>query len=214
MWVRRLMRTAFAFLVTMTVTQKLDANIGTWTRLDDGITMNWPLVLATDEHRFYTGAENGIFISLDRGGTWHATSFKENCSTITVDWNTVYAGTVYQGVFRSDNRGKAWKPIQEGLRFHEQDGARYYGEVRRILARRGEIINVMYHGGTYTSADWGETWRDVSEEWIAGNSIYSMMEFDGYLWSAVSVRSMYRSPDMGQKWEILLSSFLSGNLAE
>lgn len=207
MWIRRLMRTALAFLVTMTVTQKLDADIGTWTRLDDGITMDWPLALATDEHRFYTGAENGIFISLDRGGTWHATSFKENCSTITVDWNTVYAGTANQGVFRSDDRGKTWKPIRNGLPFRElDDGERRYGAVRRILARRGEVVNVMYHGGTYTSTDRGETWHDVSEEWLLGDSIYSIMEFDGYLWSSISLGRYLRSPDHGQTWERLPTS--------
>ena len=74
---------------------------------------------------------------------------------------------------------------------------------RRILITRGEIVNVMYHRGTYTSADRGETWHDVSQEWAAGNSIYSMTEFDGYLWSAGSVHWMYRSSDNGQTWESL-----------
>lgn len=175
MWLRRLMRTAFAFLITMTVAQKLDANIGTWTRLDDGITIDWGLVLATDELRLYIGAENGIFISQDRGHTWHMTSFKEQCTAITIDRHSVYVGTANQGVFRSDDRGKTWKPIRNGLRFRgRDDGERRYGVVRQILAHRGEIINVMYHGGAYTSTDRGETWHDVSEEWLLGDSIYSI----------------------------------------
>ena len=61
----------------------------------------------------------------------------------------------------------------------------------------------MYHGGTYTSTDWGETWRDVSEEWWDGNRIDSMTEFKGYLWSALSITGMHRSLDHGQTWEAL-----------
>ena len=64
----------------------------------------------------------------------------------------------------------------------------------------------MYHGGTYTSTDWGETWRDVSREWLLGHSIYSMTEIDGYLWSSISLGRFLRSPDGGQTWERLPDS--------
>ena len=205
MWTRRLMRTAFIFIVTMTtLTHELDADIGTtWIQLDDGMTMGWVAVLEADERRLYAGTRNGIFISQDHGHTWHTTSFKEDCSTIAINGNSVYAGTAYQGVFRSDDAGKTWKRIRDGLRFEDLNGKRFYGEVRRILANRGEVIAVMNYGGTYTSTDWGERWHDVSEEWLRGNSIYSMTEFNGYLWSAISIMEMGRSPDNGQTWESL-----------
>ena len=79
----------------------------------------------------------------------------------------------------------------------------YYGNVRHIVIIDNNIINVMYHSGTYTSTDRGETWHDISTEWQGGNSIHSMTEFDGYLWSAVSSGSMFRSPDNGKTWENL-----------
>ena len=205
MWTRRLMRTAFIFIVVITMLpQELDADIGTaWIQIHDGTTMGYVNALEAGEHRLYAGTRNGIFISQDHGHTWHTTSFKEDCSTITINGNSVYAGTAYQGVFRSDDAGKTWKPIRDGLRFEDLNGKRFYGEVRRILVTRDKIINVMYHRGTYTSTDWGERWHDVSEEWLRGNSIYSMTEFNGYLWSAISTMEMGRSPDTGQTWESL-----------
>ena len=39
--------------------------------------------------------------------------------------------------------------------------------------------------------------------WEQGDSIHSMQQFDGYLWSAISIRSMARSSDNGQTWESL-----------
>ena len=195
---RHFMRTAFMLMVAMvTLARESDADIGKWIQLDDGTTMGGVYVLEAWRQRLYAGAENGIFISQNHGNTWHTTSFENEASTITVDGNTVYAGTWGDGVFRSDDAGESWKPISEGLRTYKSGR---YGEVRRILVLFNEIINVMYHRGTYVSLDQGETWHDVSKEWLAGDSIYSMTEFDGYLWSAVSVHWMYRSSDNGRTW--------------
>lgn len=195
---------AFIFLVTMTALARgTDANAETWTQLVDGATVGELLVLEADDRRLYAGGWDGIFISEDYGHTWHTTSFKEPTSTITIDGGSVFAGTPLQGVFRSDDGGWTWKPIRDGLRFSElSDGLRYYAKVRRILASRGEVIVVMNYGGTYTSADSGETWRDVSKKWFGGDNILTMTELDGYLWGAGGV-STHRSPDNGQTWEIL-----------
>ena len=204
MWTRSLTRTAFIFLVTMTALARgLDANAEAWTQLVDGVTVGELLVLEADECRLYAGGWNGIFISEDCGHTWHTTSFKEPTSTITIDGSSVFAGTPLQGVFRSDDGGWTWKPIRDGLRFSElPDGFRYYAEVRRILANRGEVIVVMNYGGTYTSTDWGETWHDVSKKWFGIDNILTMTEFDGYLWAAGG-STTHRSPDNGQTWQTL-----------
>ena len=174
-----------------------------WIQLDDGVGIDGVYTLAAHESRLYAGSHNGVFVSADGGNNWSPTAFNNPVSTLTVDGDTVYAGTWYQGVFRSDDAGLTWKPIRDGLRFQVVDGERYYGEARRILITDNNIINVMYHRGTYTSTDRGETWHDVSTEWMGGNSIHLMTEFDGYLWSAVSSGSMFRSPDNGKTWEEL-----------
>ena len=204
MWTRVFMRTAFIFLITITaLTRGLSGNAERWIQLADGVNLGVVETLEAGENRLYAGASYGIFISDDRGRTWrHMSDFNITALRIAVDGNTVYVGTYWDGMFRSDDAGESWKPIRDGLPFYESDdGERRYGRIRRILARRGKVINVMYHGGTYTSTDRGETWHDVSEEWWRGNSIRSMTEFDGYLWSAISVQAMSRSLDNGKTWE-------------
>ena len=195
-----LARSAFIFLVTLTTL----ANAAAWEQLHDEMSMGYVNALKADKSRLYAGTDNGIFISHDQGRTWEATSFKDSCSKITLDMHSVYAGTRNRGVFRSDDGGTSWKPIVEGLRTQDRDdGKVLYGETHSLLARRGKVILAMYYMGTYTSSDWGETWHDVSEEWMAGNTIYSMTEFEGHLWSAMSVGMIGRTRDNGVTWDVL-----------
>ncbi len=203
MHTQRLTKVAVAVIVVgMVAGLKPVWGVNNWIQLDDGIAMESVRSLAAHEPRLYAGSDNGVFTSMDGGNSWFPTSFNNPVSTLTVNGDTVYVGTWGQGVFRSDDAGLTWKSIRNGLRFHEfEDGTRHYGEVRRILITDNHIINVMYHNGTYTSTDRGETWYDISKEWLVGNSIYSMTAFGGYLWSAISIGSMLRSPDSGKTWE-------------
>ena len=201
---RRLIKVIAVIIVGTVVGLKPVWGVNSWIQLDDGIAMESVTSIAAHGFRLYAGSDNGVFVSIDGGKNWSPTSFNNPVSTLTVDGDTIYAGTWVQGVFRSDDAGLTWKPIRDGLRFHEEkDGTRYYGEIRRILITDDNIINVMYHNGTYTSTDRGETWHDISKEWPAGNSIYSMTGVGGYLWSAISIGSMLRSPDSGKTWEWL-----------
>ena len=204
MQTQRLIKATVAVIVVgMVVGLKSVWGVNNWIQLDDGLVMGQVYALAAHESRLYAGSENGVFVSGDGGNSWVPTSFNDSVSTLTVDEDTVYAGTWSQGVFRSDDAGVTWKPIRDGLRLHEHAGERYYGNVRHILVTDNNIINVMYHSGTYTLMDRGETWHDISTEWMGGNSIHSMTEFGGYLWSAVSNGAMFRSPDNGKTWENL-----------
>ncbi len=203
MWTQGFIRTALIFLVTMTLlVRESDGDAETWIKLFDVINWEWVSVLEAGENQLYAGTSERIFISQNDGYSWYTVTFKDLVTAITADGDTVYAGTWSTGVFRSDDAGVTWKPILNGLRVLERDdGERFYGIVYRILVRGNEIINVMYHKGTYVSNDRGETWHDVSGEWELGDSIQSMTEFDGYLWSAISAISMRRSPDNGRTWE-------------
>lgn len=206
MWTRLCIRIVFLVIVVGTAwSQNLDLELE-WVRLDKGTPMHYVSALEGADHRLYAGTSAGIFFSENGGNTWLPTTFGNEeavITTLTADGNTVYVGTWRHGIFRSDNAGVTWKPILNGLRFQEVDGEPFYGAVQNILIIDNTIINVMYHGGTYISTDRGETWHDVSEEWYRGDSIYSLTAFDGYLWSAISIDSMARSPDNGQTWQYL-----------
>ena len=162
--------------------------------------------------------DTGLYISLDNAHTWRPTPI-EFVELIAIDRNTVYVSggsNRNHCLFRSDDRGNTWKPINNGIRrriFKDgRDEIALYPEVQHILVTRsGTVIAVMYRR-VYTSADRGETWHNVTDEWVyhrdhlglddlrIGFEIDSMTEFDGYLWASAWF-SMFRSPDNGETWE-------------
>ena len=194
-----------------------DDQTETW--IGVGQPMDRVRVLETDGFRLYAAAgiraESGLYISRDNGYTWNPTELNHSVNTIAIDQNTLYAGGDSHGVFRSDNLGDTWKPINNGIRTINVDN----GEIRLpyikqiLVISSGTVVAVGYHSGTHISTDRGDTWDDVTlawkvgqrvaPDWIIGDSIWSMTEFDGYLWAVYSStsRSIFRSTDNGQTWE-------------
>lgn len=172
--------------------------------------------LQSDGHRLYATTERGLAVSDDNGATWRTIGFFEDgVSAFTVHGNTIYVGSYRDsGMFRSDDSGETWKPINNGFRlFEDSDGRAYYGWIKQILVTRsGSVITVM-HGPIYISHDRGETWQDVTLEWIVpvegaldhylSYNDAKLLEFDGYLWAALEY-TIVRSPDNGRTWGFVL----------
>ena len=223
-WTRRLMRTAFIFLVTMTMlANESESNIRTvWIPLDSGEPKSWADTLKSDGARLYAGTRNGVYISLDNGYTWRSTELDND----TVQLQSVRMPCMPLRMatrrIRSDNRGETWKPINNGCRqslYEQRTRSEYEAlpHIRQILpTRSGRIIAVGYNSGTYISNDRGETWHNPFGEWMYpgpkgptvpdwsfSDSIFSMTEFDGYWWAVLSSGStdVLRSHNNGDTWE-------------
>ena len=198
------------FVMLMVVSETdVSALEAEWQQLIDGTSIGQVWALDASADRLYAGSSEGVFRFEKHGGIWVRTDFQtqdalnNGVTALSVDGKTIYVGTWNYGVFRSDDAGETWYPINDGLWHQVSDESVYYGTCRRILILDDLLINVMYHAGTYTSTDRGETWLDVSEQWEAGDSIFNMTFFDGYLWSAISDRWMARSADKGDTWQWL-----------
>ena len=177
------------------------------------------VVLESDGHRLYLGTRDAVYISDDDGDTWRQTALPHGIQNLEIGGDAVYAWAgADTGMFRSDDRGETWLPKNDGL-IHP---AGTIPRLRHILATTSRmIVAVGYHQGTWISRDRGDTWHDVTHEWTAtqplagvdvplGTGIWSMIEFDGYLWAVYSSYPACRSRDQGDSWEVLLSPNYGG----
>ena len=223
-WTRRLMRTAFIFLVTMTApTYESAAEIRTlWIPVVGRGILERAYSLETDGRRLYAGTRDGLYVSLDNGYTWRSTGLIDAIGIIAVSTDAIYATAhgVERGMYRSDDRGETWMPIHNAMPTITSvrvDGSEYERSpyINQILSTNsGAIIAVGYNDGTYISNDRGETWHNPFGEWMYpgpkasfvpdydfSDSIWSMTEFDGYWWAVLCSAAVLRSQDNGKTWE-------------
>jgi photosystem II stability/assembly factor-like uncharacterized protein len=139
----------------------------------------------TDPEVVYAGVEDAaLFRSDDGGGTWHELSGLRGhgsgprwqpgaggmcLHTILLD--PVNPGRIFiaisaAGVFRTDDGGETWRPINRGLRSeHIPDPTADVGHcVHRIAmhASRPNVLFMQKHWDVMRSDDAGESWREVS----------------------------------------------------
>ena len=216
-WPRCLMRTAFIFLVMMTVlADQSNADIQiVWIPVGGAEVNDRVYRLQSDGRRLYASTKHGLVFSDDNGATWRTTGFEDFVNAFAVHGNTIYVASWSDvGMFRSDDRGETWKPINNGFRLFEYaDGGTYYGSIKQILVTRSGAVIAVMNFPIYKSDDRGETWQDVSQEWyvpvdegLDRNIAYAnaqLLEFDGYLWALLE-HTIVRSPDNGRTWEFVL----------
>ena len=226
MWARHLMRTAFVFVVTMCMlANESDANIRTlWIPLIGAEPMERAYSLESDGLRLFAGTRDGLYISDDNGYTWRPTDLTDSIGIIAISTDAIYAtasGSEHS-LYRSDDRSETWKPIHNAMptiTLARVDGSEYESppHIEQVLpTSSGAIIAVAYNEGTYISNDRGETWHDPVDVWMYpgpkaphipdfsfSDSIWSMIEFDGY-WRAVlssGSTAVLRSHNNGNTWE-------------
>ena len=139
----------------------------------------------TDADTVYAGVEDAaLFRTVDGGQTWHELAGLRGHGTgpkwqpgaggmclHTILFDPDNPGRIYTaisaaGVFRSDDTGKSWKPINRGLKSeYVPDPQAEIGHcVHRIAMHlaRPDVLYMQKHWDVMRSDDAGESWQDVS----------------------------------------------------
>lgn len=129
-------------------------------------------VVIGPEGRIYLLTTEGLLVN--RGDAWsHLETLPDLAVSLVVnpaDAQTLYAGTVGYGVFRSQDGGRTWQAINEGLNWKP-------GIILRIPALASDEDNIsrlalataygigdhLAGGGIYESLNAGESWTQVAE---------------------------------------------------
>jgi photosystem II stability/assembly factor-like uncharacterized protein len=138
----------------------------------------------TDPDTVYAGAEDAaLFRSTDAGQTWQELPGLRSCSgpkwmpgaggmglhTIVLDPNNpdrIFIAISAAGVFRTDDGGRTWKPINRGLKsqYIPDPDAEVGHCVHRIAMHpsRPSVLFMQKHWDVMRSDDAGESWREIS----------------------------------------------------
>lgn len=138
-------------------------------------------------------AEDGVFISTDRGTSWAGWNFG------LVDLNvyslafsaaeTLFAGTE-SGVFYSHNGGKSWRETPFPM-----DAA----PVLSLGCAKGLLYAGTESSGLLVSADTGVTWRKMESELIS-TSVNAIHTVGAEVWLLLEDK-LLRSRDSGVSWQ-------------
>ncbi len=139
----------------------------------------------SDPDAVYAGVEDAaLFRSTDGGQTWHELAGLRGHGTgprwqpgaggmclhtillDPIDRARMYVAISAAGAFRSDDGGRAWKPINRGLRsqYIPEPTAEVGHCVHRIAMHRSrpDVLFMQKHWDVMRSDDAGESWREVS----------------------------------------------------
>src|SRR3990172_2608824 len=110
-------------------------------------------------HTLCVATSKGFFVLEREGGGWRdvATGLSgRNVTSVIAREGVILAGT-REGVFRSDDMGRTWREINNGLR------VRYV----RWMAYHPDVSDLEFAGsepaGIFVSRDGGESWRECAE---------------------------------------------------
>ena len=165
---------------------------------------------------FAAVAFDGGYRTRDAGRTWEKV-MEGDVRTFTVDPHderVVYAGIGPVRLFRSEDGGSRWEPLDGLLQLPEEVKAKWsvparfrgsqFPHVRYIFIHPDDadlIFVLLEHGGVHLSRDRGRTWADASsgisylDMHVLGNHPGSKEHY--YVSSA---RGFFRSDDCGRRW--------------
>ncbi len=104
----------------------------------------------------------------------------------------LYAGTYIGGIFRSDDGGEHWHPVNEGLTS--------LSITSLVVGPEGELYAGTYIGGIFRSDDGGEHWQAVNQGLTNLDVQTLLVGPEGELYAGTDGGGIFRSDDGGEHW--------------
>lgn len=175
----------------------------------------------------------GLFRSRDGGAAWEPVSLNEHATaaswqpaggqlalhSIAVTGSRIVCAVSAGGAYRSDDDGRSWAPINQGIRAEFLPGAAASGHcVHRLIAHpaRPDRLFQQNHCGVYRSDDAGTTWTEISAGLPSDfgyalttdpadpDSVFVVPEASSHLRTAVAGKlRVFGSRDAGRSWQAL-----------
>jgi choice-of-anchor A domain-containing protein/uncharacterized repeat protein (TIGR01451 family) len=164
----------------------------TWTLINSGMNVSFIWSLLKSSSSILAATENGVYIY--NGTTWTLTSLNgKDVHALTVNGNSIYAGTWGFGIFKSNDSGATWDTCNSGL-----DSALM---VQSLTVYNGSIFAGTVGGGLFKSTN-GSSWTKA----VCGyQSIWSLGSTSSAIFAGTYGDGLYKSVDGGSNFVKLTS---------
>lgn len=167
----------------------------------------------------FGGGGAGVFRSIDGGKNWQSINDLkikgENSDnpparifSITVDPtdpDIIYAGTMGLGIYKTENKGRTWKRVNNGLELSGQRPTIYDIAIDPKNGSNVYLAGITNdYGKIYKSTDGGGEWREVFVESQKEKPVLSLgisIKNPKIVLAGSSTGGVYASTDKGESWQ-------------
>ncbi len=155
------------------------------------------LVLAKKGNTLYAGTEGDLFCSTNGGDSWRQlTRLKDGgVRAVALMSDALYIGRREKGVFRSEDDGESWTPINDGLN---------HLDVQRLMVSGGALF-AKTPDGIFRLKAGANSWTQlvIADAWKLNNAASEITGFTvsgEIIYAATADGDLLRSRDMGDWW--------------
>jgi photosystem II stability/assembly factor-like uncharacterized protein len=160
-------------------------------------------IAVTPGNDLFVGIPGGILRSTDGNGTFAAVALASPAPLVTAivvsstyeQDGYVWAGTLEDGVFRSDDCGATWVAWNFGLLDHN---------VFCLAISSDQILYAGVESGIFCSKNLGRSWQEVTFPMMLG-PVLSLTVSQGVFLAGTEQHGLYRSGDGGETWDRIFS---------
>lgn len=172
-----------------------------WTMLQNTKTESFAYYLFFSGNKMFMSTYDGIYESVDSGTTWTLNNSglkSTKIGSLSANSDFLFAGTDWQGLFRSSDQGQSWSKI------NYEPNPQGPTSILDILTNQGNILTSTYQGIYYSNSN-GLNWTKTFT-----GSAQALSYSDGTYVAAVNGSGVYLSPD-GSSWTLAANSGLKTN---
>lgn len=175
-----------------------------WSTISGGLGNPKAFCFGFKGSKIFCGTHGGVFVSDDDGATWTAknnglgdTAWHINTMCV-LPYGEILIGTLYKGIFRSNNNGDKWDTVKTRL---VNTAVNTF-----VIHPFSHTIFIATYSGVYKSNNLGDDWERVVNGMGANTNAYALaVSSEGTLFVGTRNGLIYRSLDGGENWVEVLN---------
>ena len=164
-----------------------------WQPVSSGLPQLLTHGMARSEGRIWVVTQTGVFVTLNQGESWASAGLDGvNVRCITELNESMYVGTIDEGLFKTSDYGQSWIPINNGSNSNSFRAIESHGT---SLFAGGEIGT-----GVFRSQDEGNSWELLTGGGLPAGSYRGFASHGEWIAAGSFMAGVFVSSDDGDTW--------------